>query len=192
MSTAPPLRRLSAPPGRFVLPVMVVVLLAAVIGGWLGFKRVAWQTPAGHEIAMTVRGTIGIDQNLLTPPQRYRNVRITPSEMQRLAARAGQKLADYYTGGLLGTWRGIGARTLSARDLRHGKTSQWMTNWKVHWVHLDELTLLPGSANATASAEFRSNGSVINRLDYTFHLVRTAKGWRVEHEDSQFEPGYDP
>jgi hypothetical protein len=32
----------------------------------------------------------------------------------------------------------------------------------------------------------------VNRLDYTYHLVKTHAGWRINAEDSQFEGGSGP
>jgi hypothetical protein len=69
-----------------------------------------------------------------------------------------------------------------------------MTWWRVDWVHLGELSLLPGSATAaaTASMEVRSNKGYISRMDYTFHLAHTTIGWRIDQEQSEFELGYGP
>lgn len=168
---------------------MVVAVMAA--GSW-GVKRAMWYTPAGQQIARVVRGAMNVNENLLTPPQAYRNVRITPQEMARLSERAQRRLAKYYTGSSLQSWRAVARRALSPEDLHHGKTSAWMTNWRVDWVHFNELTLQPGRATATASAEFRSNRGLINRLDYTDQLVKTPAGWRVNQEPFQFENGYGP
>lgn len=173
----------------------MVFLTAAVVlswAGWWGLKHVMWWTPAGQHIAQVVRGAIGIDETLLTPPQAYRNVPITAVEMSRLSRIAQRNLADYYNGLLLDNWRQTAKRTLSPRDLRRGKTTAWMTNWHVDWVHLNELTLYPGSATATASAEFRSNAGALNRMDYTFHLVDTNAGWRIDREESEFQIGWGP
>lgn len=69
-----------------------------------------------------------------------------------------------------------------------------MTWWRIHWVHPGDLMLLPGSttATATASVQYRSNRGALNRLDYNFHLVDTAAGWRISQEQFQFEVGYGP
>ncbi|PZS09178.1 MAG: hypothetical protein DLM70_01870 [Chloroflexi bacterium] len=65
--------------------------------------------------------------------------------------------------------------------------------WKLTWVHFQELDLaVPGHATATASADLRSPRGVISGADYTFYLVITASGWRIDGEDLQFEPGYRP
>jgi hypothetical protein len=185
---------------RTVRRLMVTLIAALVLGwtGWWGFKHVMWWTPAGHDIAQVVRGAAGVNETLLIPPQAYRNVPITAAEMSTLSRTAQRKLANYYTGDLLRGWREIAKRTLNPKDLHWGKTSAWMTQWRVDWIHLGELTLLPGSATATATAtatasmEVRSNAGDINRMDYTFHLVDSRVGWRVDREESEFQPGYGP
>ena len=174
--------------------VMLALVAALVLGwtGWWGYKHVMWWTPAGHEIARVVQGTVGVNETLLTPPQAYRNRRITAAEMSALLRAAQGKLADYYTGSLLRGQRQIAAMTLKPKDLHWGKTNAWMTWGRVDWVHLGELTMFPGSARATASAEVRSNMGYIDRMDYTFHLVDTSSGWRIDREESEYQPGYGP
>ena len=174
--------------------VIVASIAALVLGwaGWWGVKHVMWWTPAGHDIARAMRGAVGVNETLLTPPQAYRNVRITAAEMSRRSQIAQRKLADYYTGSPLTSWREIARRTLNPKDLHWGKTTAWMTWWRVDWVHLGELTLLPRSAAATASVEVRSNAGAINRMDYTFHLVDSRVGWRIDREESEFQLGYGP
>lgn len=105
---------------------------------------------------------------------------------------AQRKLAAYYTGRLLTGWRETARRTLNAKGLYLGKTSAWVTYWRVDWVHLGELTLLPGSATAGASVELRSNTGDISHIDDTFHLVDLKVGRRMEREESEFQPGYGP
>jgi hypothetical protein len=178
--------------GRKRVALVVLALLVAGWGGWWGFKHLAWWTPAGHDIARAVRGAISANETLLTPPQAYRNVPITAAEMARLSRRAQRTLADYYTGDPLSKWQAVAIDVLNPKDLHRGKTDAWMTNWRVDWIHLNELTLLPGHVTATASAEVRSNGGAINRLDYTFGLVQTRAGWRIDRETSAFELGYEP
>jgi hypothetical protein len=168
------------------------MLVAVMAAGWWGLKRAMWYTPTGHEITRVVRGAVSVNEDLLTPPQAYRNVRITPREMARLSERAQRTLADYYTGSPLQSWKAIARRVLSPEDLHHGKTSAWMTAWRVDWIHLGELTLGPRRATATASAELRSNGGAVDRLDYTYDLVKTGAGWRINAEDFQFEGGSGP
>jgi hypothetical protein len=153
-----------------------------------------WWTPTGHDIAHVVRGAVAVNETVLTPPEAYRNVRVTTMQMSVLTRTAQGTLADYYVGKLLTNWRDIAHRTLNLRDLHWGKTAAWMTQWRVDWIRLGELNLLPGSATAraTASAEFQSNRGAINRLDYTYHLVRSQVGWRIDQEESNFQPGYGP
>jgi len=67
-----------------------------------------------------------------------------------------------------------------------------MKRWRVNWVHLGELTLLPGSATATATVEVRSNAGVIGRMDDTWHVVHTRAGWRIDREKSEFQVGFGP
>jgi hypothetical protein len=191
-STAAQVRRTSRTARRLIVASIAALVVAWT--GWWGVKHVMWWTPAGHDIARAVRGAASVNEVLLTPPQAYRNVPMTAAQMSRLSQIAQRKLADYYVGNPLMNWREIATRTLDPKDLHWGKTTAWMTWWRVDWVHLGELTLLPGSgtATATASAEFRSNGGALNRLDYTFHLVDTAAGWRINQEQSQFEVGYGP
>jgi hypothetical protein len=100
-----------------------------------------WWTPAGHDIARALRGAVGVNETLLTPPQAYRNVRITAAEMSRRSQIAQRKLADYYTGSPLTSWREIARRTLNPKDLHWGTTTAWMTWWRVDWVHLGERIL---------------------------------------------------
>jgi hypothetical protein len=45
---------------------------------------------------------------------------------------------------------------------------------------------------ATGSAEFGSNGEIINRVSYTWHLVDTRAGWRIDQEEWAFQSGYGP
>jgi hypothetical protein len=175
---------------RILLVVIVAPMLVWI--GWWGFKHAAWWTPAGRDIAHVVRGAASVNASLLTPPQAYKNVPITAAEMSRLSRMAQRKLGDYYTGALLSGWRNTAERTLNAKDLHHGKNSDWITHWRVAWVHLGELTLLPGNADVTASVEYQSNGGAVNRVDDTFHLVDTRQGWRIDLEGSQFENGYGP
>ncbi|HLJ68918.1 MAG TPA: hypothetical protein VKX16_16315 [Chloroflexota bacterium] len=194
IASGPPVqtRRRLRPAQRIVISVLAVPIL-----GWTalwGSKHVGWWTPAGHDIARVVRGAASINEDLLTPPQAYRNVPITAAQMSALSRVAQRKLADYYTGPSLSGRRDVAARTLNPRLLHGGNTSDWMTHWRVDWVHLGELTLLPGSSTATAtgSAEYWSNGGVLNRLDYTWHLLHTTAGWRVSREESEFQLGYGP
>lgn len=181
---------------RVFTTVMAAAVLAGIVAwaGWWGYKHVIWWTPAGHEIAGVVQGAAAVNENLLTPPQARRNVPITPAAMAALSRTAQQRLDGYYTGPLLASWRAIARRTLDPRQLHGGKDSAWMTWWRVDWVHLGELTLLPASSTATGTgtAEFRSNAGAINRVDYTWHLVDTRAGWRIAREDLAFEPGYGP
>jgi hypothetical protein len=153
-----------------------------------------WWTPAGHEIARVVRGSAGVNEDLLTPPQAYQNVRINAAQMAALSRVAQWKLGDYYTGSALSGRRHIAAQALNPQDLHWGKTTDWMTWWRVDWVHLGELSLLPESTTATAtgSAEYRSNGGDINRVDFTWHLVLTGAGWRIDREESEYQLGYGP
>jgi hypothetical protein len=151
-----------------------------------------WLTPAGSNIAQVVDGAVVVNETLLTPPQAYRNVRITKTQMSGLAHSAQLKLAEFYVGDRLTYWRDIARQTLNANELLWGKTTAWMTWWRVDWVHLGELTLLPGSATATVSAEFRSNRDAINRVNYTYHLVPSKAGWRIDREDWEFQPGFGP
>lgn len=171
-----------------------IVVATLILGwtGWWGVKHIAWWTPAGHDIAGVVRGVIGVNETPLTPPQAYRNIPITAAEMSALSHMAQSKLADYYTGPSLSNWRNIAKQVLNPKDLHGGKTDLWMSHWRVTWVHLDQLTLLPGSADATASAEFQSNLGSVNRIDYSCHLVHTSAGWRVDREQSEFQLGYGP
>ncbi|HEX6506919.1 MAG TPA: hypothetical protein VF221_04735, partial [Chloroflexota bacterium] len=155
--------------------------------GWWAFKHVLWWTPAGQDIAYVVRGAAGVNETVLTLPQSYRRAPITSTEMSRLSRMAQTKLADYYTGSPLKFWRETAKRTLSVKN-----AGLWTIQWRVDWVHLGELTLLPGSATATASAEVRSDRGTINRMDYRFRLVDTRAGWRVDQEDFNFQPGYGP
>jgi len=191
-SAAAPTRHTS----RAIRRLIVALITALVLGwtGWWGFKHVMWWTPAGHDIAEVVRGAASVNEALLTPPQAYRNLPITAAEMSMLSRIAQRKLADYYTGRLLMSWRAIAKRTLDPKDLHWGKTTAWMTQWRVDWVHLGELTLLPGSATATATAsmEVRSNAGSNNRMDYMFHLVDSRGGWRIDREESEFQLGYGP
>lgn len=184
---APPLRSLS----RVVAKVIAVLLL--VWAGWWGLKHVMWLTPDGRGIATVVRNAISVNETLLTPPQAYQNVRITPAEMGSLSQRAQRKLADYYVGRSLLNWRDTARRSLNAKDLHWGKTSAWMSLWHVNWIHLSELTLFPSGSTATASAsaEFQS-GDAINRLDFTYHLIRTTAGWRIDRDESNFQPDWGP
>ena len=64
----------------------------------------------------------------------------------------------------------------------------------VHWIHLNELDLLPGSSTATAtlSKEVGSRDGVVNRMDETYHLVDTRAGWRIDGWNGHYEPGYGP
>jgi len=96
--------------------------------------------------------------------------------------RVQRNLSRYYAGELLREQR----RTYRSKaPSRH--------QWKTTWVHFQELDLaVPGQATAAASAQFRSARGVINRVDYTFHLIVTASGWRIDGEDIQYEPGYGP
>jgi hypothetical protein len=167
-------------------------MLLLAWAAWWGFQRVAWWTPAGHDIARAVRGAIGVNENLLTPPQAYHNVPITPVQLSALSRRAQATLASYYTGQSLHEWRDIARRTLSPQNFHHGTSGQWFTHWRIDWIHLGTLTLWPGGATATASEEERSNGNIVDRGDYTFHLVHTSAGWRVDGWDFHFEPGYGP
>jgi hypothetical protein len=172
----------------------VAVTAVAIVfwAGWWGFKHVMWLTPAGSNIAQVVDGAVVVNETLLTPPQAYRNVRITKTQMSGLAHSAQLKLAEFYVGDRLTYWRDIARQTLNANELLWGKTTAWMTWWRVDWVHLGELTLLPGSATATVSAEFRSNRDAINRVNYTYHLVPSKAGWRIDREDWEFQPGFGP
>ena len=185
-------RQRSHTAGRIIVALISVPILAWAT--WWGVKHVMWWTPAGREIAQVVRGTAGVDEGLLTPPQAYANVPVTAAQMSALFRAAQRKLADYYTGPALSGWRQDAARTLNPKYLHWGKTTAWMTHWRVDWVHLGELTLLPGSATATAtgSSEYRSNGGAVNRLDYTWNLVHTHTGWRVDQQESEFQLGYGP
>lgn len=179
---------------QFLKRCFIAVIAAAVLAwaGWWAVKHVLWFTPAGTDIAHVVGGAVAVNETLLTPPQAYRNIRITEPQMSMLSRTAQQKLADFYIGGPLKQWRDIARLTLNAKDLHWGKTTAWMTWWRVEWVHLGELTLLPGSATATVSAEFRSNGGATNRVNYTYHLVHSKIGWRINREDWEFQPGDGP
>jgi hypothetical protein len=152
-----------------------------------------WQTPTGRHIAAIVRGAVSVNETILARPQTYRNTPVTAAEMNRFLHRAQRRLADYFTGSELASWRKVAASTFSTRDLRSDSDSPWAVYWKVDWVHLGGLTLFPGrlTATAAASAEY-ANDLTLNRLDYTLHLQRTPIGWRVDRMDSQFEPGYGP
>jgi hypothetical protein len=165
-----------------------------VWAGWWAIERVMWLTPDGQAMANVVRSAIAVNQTLLTPPQAYRNVPISAAEMTRLARHAQSELADYFVGARLQFWRDTAKRALNPRDLHWGKTSAWMSWGRIDWIHLGALSYLPGSSTATAraSAEFRSNGGDISRADYTYGLVRTAAGWRIDREQSDYEPGYGP
>ena len=175
---------------RIILAVIAAPVLAWTV--WWGFKHVMWWTPTGHDIAQVVTKAAGVNEALLTPPQAYRSVPITAAEMSELSRAAQRKLPDYYTGPLLTGWRTLASQTLNAKDLHGGKTSAWMTRWRVDWVHLGELTLLPGSATATAAVQFRSNAGAINRVDDSWHVVQTRAGWRIDREKSEFQPGFGP
>jgi hypothetical protein len=54
--------------------------------------------------------------------------------------------------------------------------------------------LLPGSetATATVSVEVRSKLGDISRMDYLVHPVHRLAGWRVDREDTKFQPGFEP
>jgi hypothetical protein len=177
---------------RLILAVIAALVLAWAV--WWGLQRVMWWTPTGHDIAHVVRGAVAVNETLLTPPEAYRNVPITSTKMAALSRTAQSKLASYYVGEPLTNWRDTARQTLNPRDLHWGKTAAWMTQWRVDWIHLGELSLLPGSetARATSSAEFRSNGGAINRLDYAYHLVYSRSGWRIDREEWAFQPGYGP
>ncbi len=114
---------------RIILAMIAAPVLAWTV--WWGFKHVMWWTPTGHDIAQVVRPAAGVNWALLTPPQAYRNVPITAAEMSALSRAAQRKLADYYIGPLLTGWRTLAGQTLNAKDLRGGKTSAWMTRWRV-------------------------------------------------------------
>jgi len=179
---------------RTARQILVALMATSVLAwtAWWGFKHMVWWTLTGREIAQIVRAATRVNETLLTPPQAYRNVPITAAEMAALSRAAQRKLADYYTGPPPTVWRAVASRTLNAKDLHRGKTSAWMTWWRVDWVHLGELTLLPASATVTAAVEVRSNAGVVDRVDYTWHLVPTRVGWRIDREDFEFEPGYGP
>lgn len=177
---------------RGLLIVASIAALLLIWVGWRGHKQVMWQTPTGRGVAQIIHGAASVNETLLTPPQAYRNIPITAAEMSVLSRTAHRKLADYYTGAPLKNWRQTARRALNPADLHYGKTSAWMMPWRMDWFHLGELALLPRSATATASAQFRSNTGVLNRLDYTFHLVKTAAGWRVDDDQFRFESGSGP
>jgi hypothetical protein len=193
IASAPVQTRHASHTARRIIPALIAVPLFAWTAWW-GYKHVMWWTPAGQEIARVVRGAAGVNENLLTPPQAYRNVPITAAQMSALSAEAQSKLAGYYAGPELSGWRSIARRTLDPKSLHSGKTDAWMLHWQVDWVRLGELTLFPWSATATATAsvQYSSSRGAINRLSYTWHLVDTRAGWRTDREESAFEPGYGP
>lgn len=173
----------------------MVALVAALGAAWLSERPSPsnpWTTPTGRNIAQVVRGAATVDETLLTPPQAYRNVRITAAEMSRLSRMAQRNLAKYYIDRPLANYRVIARGELNAKDLHWGKTGAWMSWWRVDWVHLGELVVRRGSATATGSMEARSNRGVINRVQYTWYLLHLRSGWRIDRETWEFVPGYGP
>lgn len=181
-------------PASRTVALFIVAVITVLVLAWAArreSKHVMWSTPAGHQIAHVVRGAAGVNEELLTPPQAYRNTPVTAAKMDVLSHAAHRRLADYYTGPLLARWRSIAAQALDASHLHGGKTSAWISPWRIDWVHLGELTLSPRSATATATEEAKSDG-VINRVNYTWKLVRTRIGWRINQEDWTFPSGSGP
>jgi hypothetical protein len=165
-------------------------LVLAVV--WWNARHTSWLSADGRAIALVVGRDMTVNETVLAPPQAHRNVPITQAEMRLLAARVSERLATIYTGAALSQWRGIAGRVLGTRDMHGGKTSAWLTQWRVDWVDLHDLSVDGRSATATGSMQVHSNGGVVDRIDSTVHLRRTTHGWRVTRDTSTFEPGYGP
>src|SRR5947199_9345155 len=92
---------------------MVVALISVPVlawAAWWGSKHVMWWTPAGQHIGRVVREAASVNEDLLTPPQAYRNTRITPGELAALSHTAQRKLGGYYTGAALAKGRDVASR----------------------------------------------------------------------------------
>jgi hypothetical protein len=175
---------------RRILPAIIGAILLVWVGWW-GYHHVLWWTPAGHDIARAVDGAMSADQTLLTPPQAYRGVPVTPAQLSTLSRRAQEVLATYYTGHTLQQWRQTARALLNPRNFHHGKSIQWRERWRVDWVHLGDLTM--DSRGATASASMQASaGGAISRMDYTYHLVDTPAGWRIDRWNFKWEGGFGP
>jgi len=173
---------------KYLLAFLAIVAL--IPASWWSYGKVMWLTPTGEEIARVVRAASTANELLLQPPPRYRSGGAPASVALALQRRALRVLGQTYTGERLTFWQGIARRELSPRNVAGWRPR--FPAWTVDWVHLDTLTLLPGSTTATASAEVRGQGGVIDRTDYRYHLTHTSEGWRINSETFTFEPGYGP